>query len=322
MLGAPTGRVRLTAEFDDARDIGPGHTVQVANVVVGSVTKVRLHGYRARLTMSITDGHPIPVGTVAAIRQTSLLGEPFVELTFPPRVDPTTSRHLADGDAITATRTDPSIEEIARRTGELVAAVQPDDLASSVQASAEALTGNGPELHRLIAQLSSLIGAVDAQRDDLAGTIDNLASLGATFAPLDGRIGSLLDSTAAITGELGGDTDELVTALGTFDHVARATNEVILIPHADELAALLRQASTVVGSLAHNQQVLAHMADSLAAFIPRITNSITKGQLLVFTWVDLVATDTGLPLGTRVPAYLSKLVDPRTAGSGSTPRPS
>jgi phospholipid/cholesterol/gamma-HCH transport system substrate-binding protein len=111
LLGAPTGHLTLTARFDDVSDLGAGHTVQVANVRVGSVTRVVLDGYRAKVTMSITDGHPIPVGTTATVRRTSLLGEPFIELAFPAGVDARTARHLADGAELTATGTDPSVED-------------------------------------------------------------------------------------------------------------------------------------------------------------------------------------------------------------------
>jgi phospholipid/cholesterol/gamma-HCH transport system substrate-binding protein len=310
MLGAPTGHLSLTAHFDDVSDLGPGHTVQVANVRVGSVTKVVLDGYRAKVTMSITDGHPIPVGTSATIRRTSVLGEPFIELAFPKAVDAVTAPHLRSGDEITATATDPSVEQLAGRAGQLVAAVNPDDLATSIQASAEAVSGNGPELHRLVAQLSTLISGIDAQHADLAGTIDALGTLGGKLAPLDGQIGSLIDRAATTTHALGADTDRLVTALHAFDAVAETTNRTILVPHADQLAALLREASSVVGSLSQNQSVLARMADAFSAFVPRITQSISKSQLLVFAWIDVNLTVGGKPIGAVLPASVSHLVGP------------
>jgi phospholipid/cholesterol/gamma-HCH transport system substrate-binding protein len=312
LLGAPTGHLTLTARFDDVSDLGPGHTVQISNVRVGSVTKVALDGYRAKVTLSIKDGHPIPVGTTATVRRTSVLGEPFVQLTFPPGVDAVHAPHLRDGATIARTSTDPSVEELAGRAGQLVAAIDPNDLASSIQASADALAGNGPELHRLVAQLSSVLTAIDAQHDDLAATIDDLGTLGRTLAPLDDQIGRLLDGTARTTQTLGADTDKLVGAVHSFDQVAAATNEHILGPHADELQALLREASAVVGSLSQNQHVLASMADSFAKFIPRITRSITKGQLLVFTWIDVNIKLKDQPVLHELPTSLLPLL-------GSTP---
>lgn len=310
MLGAPTGHLTLTARFDDISDLGPGHTVQVANVVVGSVTKVVLDGYRAKVTMSITDGHPIPVGSSATVRRTSLLGEPFIELAFPDGGPEARGTPLANGAEITATSTDPSVEELAGRAGQLVAAINPDDLATSVQATAEALGGRGAELHRLVAQLNTLIGGIDAQKGDLAATIDNLGTLGAKVSPVAGQLGSLLDSTAKTTKVLGADTQRLVTALGNFNDVATTVNKTILIPHADELAALLRNASTVVGSLSNDQGVLAHMADSFALFVPRITRAISKDQLLVFTWIDVTLALGGKAVSSLIPPSIAFLAGP------------
>jgi phospholipid/cholesterol/gamma-HCH transport system substrate-binding protein len=309
LLGAPTGHLTLTARFDDVNDLGPGHTVQISNVRVGSVTKVALSGYRAKVTISIKDGHPIPVGTTATVRRTSVLGEPFVQLTFPAGVDAVHARHLRDGAEITQTATDPSIEELAGRAGQLVAAVDPNDLASSIQASADALAGNGPELHRLVAQLATLLSSIDAQHDDLAATIDDLGTLGRTLAPLDAQIGTLLDGTAKTTQTLGADTEKLVSTLRNFDDVAATTNKTILEPHADELAALLREASSVVGSLSKNQRVLASMADSFAKFVPRITKSISKGQLLVFVWIDVNIQLKGQSLVSQMPSSVLSLLD-------------
>jgi phospholipid/cholesterol/gamma-HCH transport system substrate-binding protein len=309
LLSAPTGSLHLTARFDDVTDLGPGHTVRVANVVVGSVTDVGLDGYRAEITMSISDGHRIPAGSTATIKRTSLLGEPYVELAFPDGVDPTTARALADGNEITATGTEASVEDLAGRAGALVAAVDPDDLASTIQASAQALSGNGPQMHQLVAQLSDLVGALDAQHVDLASTLDNLATLGSDLAPLDDRLGALIDDASSITHTLGADTDKLVTALGAFNDLAAVTRTGIIEPHEAQLAALLRDASVVVGSLANNQAVLARMADSFANFVPRIARAISHGQLLVFTWVDTELRLGGQPLGAVLPAGLAQLVD-------------
>ena len=65
---APTGSLTLYATFEDAQDLTPGHNVQISNVVAGSVRDVSLDGYRARVRLSISDGHRIPEGTVAVIR--------------------------------------------------------------------------------------------------------------------------------------------------------------------------------------------------------------------------------------------------------------
>ena len=57
LLGAPRGHLTITATFDNVSGLTQGNTVQTSNVIIGSVTRVALVGYRAKVTMSITDGH-------------------------------------------------------------------------------------------------------------------------------------------------------------------------------------------------------------------------------------------------------------------------
>ncbi|MER7541686.1 MlaD family protein [Spirillospora sp. NPDC127506] len=78
--GAPKGDLTLTATFDDAQGLVAGHSVQMSDITIGTVTKVELVGYKARATLSIEDGIKIPKGTRAEIKVTSLLGENYVDL--------------------------------------------------------------------------------------------------------------------------------------------------------------------------------------------------------------------------------------------------
>ena len=79
-----TGR-QVVGYFSDVGDLVSRATVQINDVKVGSVREVDLVLDRgemvARVTMSIDDGVQVPVsGLAAVVRQTSLLGEQFVEL--------------------------------------------------------------------------------------------------------------------------------------------------------------------------------------------------------------------------------------------------
>ncbi len=309
-LGAPKGPLTLTASFDDVAGLGPGHTVQVSNVVVGSVTDVHLDGYRARVTMSITAGHPIPVGTSAAVRQTSLLGEPFVDLTFPAGFDPSTTAYLPDKADITETSTEPGIEDLAGRIGQVLTAVSANDVSATIQAVDQAVGGRGAELNRLIAQVSQLVTALGGQQGELATTIDNLGRLGSGIAPLDDKIATVLDTVSGTTAALAADNGRFIAAVKALNDLAATTNQVVLGPHLEQLSHLVTEADAILGSLANGQTVLARTAQSFARFIPRITQSITQGQLLVFTWIDLSPTPGSSAAATAVPSYLHQLVGP------------
>jgi phospholipid/cholesterol/gamma-HCH transport system substrate-binding protein len=285
-LGAPHGRLTLTATFDDVQNLVAGNTVQTSNVVIGSVTHVRLHGYQAEVTMSITDGHRIPAGTTAITRQTSLLGEYFVDLAFPAGFDPGTAQFLKKGDRITATRTDPAVEQLAGRAGQLIGAVSANDLSAIVQAGSQALGGRGPELNHLIAQASQLVTALGQQRGAIGAAIDNLGRLGSSLAPLGGQFGTLLDSVASTTQMLVQDRDKFFAALKAFNQLAVTTNDVILQPHQQQFTQLILEANAILGSLADNKATLQSLTDNFAMFVPRIVKTISAGQLLVSIWAD------------------------------------
>jgi len=310
LLGAPTGHLTLTAHFDNVADLVPGHTVQVGNVVVGSVTAVTLDGYRAKVTMSIRDGHPIPQGTTATLRHTSLLGEPFVDLEFPDGFDPAHAQYLASGTELTDTAVEPDLEDLAGRAGRILDAVDARDLGAAITATDQALAGNGPELQHLVAQLDTLVTSVDAQAGPIASTIDALGRLGAGLAPFDAQIGTLVDNVSATTSLLASDSDRLVAALRSFDDLARTTTNVILAPHAQQFTDLIREADAVLGSLAQHTDLLASMTNNFDQFVVRIPHDVRNGQLLVFVWADPSMTIAGVPVDQALPASVTSLVGP------------
>jgi phospholipid/cholesterol/gamma-HCH transport system substrate-binding protein len=299
LLGAPRGHLTLTATFDNVSGLLQGNTVETSNVIIGSVTRVALDGYRARVTMSISDGHRVPVGSTAAIRRTSFLGEHFVDLVFPPGFSPATGRYLAKGASISDTHTDPEVDQIAGRAGQLIGALAANDIGTIVQTGAQALGGRGPELHRLIGQLSQFSDLLGTRSGELAAAIDSLGQIGSSLAPLSDRFGALLDSAASTTQVLTADRDRFFTSLGAFDQLASSAATTIL-GHADKLGELVTQANSFLGPLAQHQATLASLADHMAAFFPKIPQAISQGQLLVAAWAN----------ANLLPPYLQKLLQP------------
>ncbi len=193
--GAPKGHLTLTATFDDAQNLVTGHSVQLSDVKVGTVTGVRLVRYRAKVTMSIEDGARIPRGTSAQIAVTSLLGENFVRLIPPPGADLARGPFLANGAEITHTGEQPQFEQVVDRAGPLIEAVAKGDAATIVDAGATALNGTGPRLNAALAKSGALVELFGRQRQELGVAVDRLAALGRSLA--GGR-----DTLAAAPGEL------------------------------------------------------------------------------------------------------------------------
>ena len=103
--------ITVKVEFADVLDLVPQSTVKVNDVSVGKVTEIDLQGYQALVTMVLRRDVDLPGNAVAELRQTSLLGEKFVQLSEPQ--EPGTGR-LADKDVIGLDRTgrNPEVEEV------------------------------------------------------------------------------------------------------------------------------------------------------------------------------------------------------------------
>lgn len=299
-IGAPKGPMTLTATFDDAQGLVVGNSVQINNVVIGSVAHIDLHGYRARVRMQVSDKHKIPADATATIRQSTLLGEYFVDIGFPAGEQAT--KYLRNGDTIEHTDTSPPVEAVVGKAGQLLDAVSANDLAGMIQAGAVSLKDRGPELHHIIEQFASLTDTISAQSGNLGTTIDDLGQLGRSMAPLHDQLGTLLDNLSNTTTLMASERDRFFTTLDNFNKLLVSTNANIIQPHAQQLSDLIVEANTILASLNNSRQLIQTFLDNFANAVPRLTKAVRKGQLLFALWTDL-----RYPNGGPLPPFLQQL---------------
>ena len=103
---------RVTAEFTDVLDLVPQSSVKVNQVTVGTVEKIELNGWDARVTVRLPRTVRLTDNAVAELKQTSLLGEKYVQLGAPTDVAPI--GNLSNGDNIPLARTggNTEVEEV------------------------------------------------------------------------------------------------------------------------------------------------------------------------------------------------------------------
>src|SRR4051812_26606183 len=99
----------VEVEFLDVLDLVPQSGVRVADVPVGRVEEIELgDDWTAVVTVSVNRDVELPANAVAAIQQSSLLGEKYVELAAPGNEQP--QGELEDGDRIPLERTNRNVE--------------------------------------------------------------------------------------------------------------------------------------------------------------------------------------------------------------------
>ena len=305
--GGPKGDRTLSTRFDDAQHLVIGHSVRISDIPVGTVTKVELDGYQALVEFSVLDDRPIPVGTVASISSTSLLGENYVRLVLPD--EPTDSMH-GDGDELPSSGADASLEELTIQLLALTRAVQGRDVATVVEAGAEALGGRGEALNGLLKSLDDLGDGLVAQRDDFAAVLDNLADIGvASVADVD-EIGETIELLASATGTLAEQRSRIVTAVGDLTELAQTLDDEVLTPHRERLDQLLADLVPVAGVLAdETDRVLSLLEHTRIAgvLLPQATGS---GELLSYAIFDeFVVLDENID-GGGLHDLLQILMDP------------
>ncbi|GLZ14362.1 hypothetical protein Acsp04_45970 [Actinomadura sp. NBRC 104425] len=283
-IGAPRGDMTLTATFDDVQSLVVGHSVQVADIRVGTVTGIRLAGYRSKVTMSLRGDRHIPVGTTATIARTSLLGENYVRLDLPPGRDMRTGPFLPSGAEIAQTSVQPDLEQISRRLGHLLAALGGQDLSTITNESATALDGKGRKINTLIKKAADVSDSYAAAGRDLGRALDSLARIGGSLHKGQEQIDRLPGSIALATERLQDDRAQLKRAIQQLTKLARSVNAKVQTRHAERLAVLLRRADALLAAAVRGGEDLKELANAVLAFLrgPSVSYS---GQGLLFIWL-------------------------------------
>ncbi|MCK2218079.1 MCE family protein [Actinomadura sp. ATCC 31491] len=283
-LGATTGELTLYAVFDDAQSLVSGHSVQIADVRVGTVTGVSLQGYRARVAMSIEAAHRVPQGSTATVAKTSVLGENYVLLTPPKGKDLSTGPYLADGATIADTSVEPDIEQVTAKAGPLIEALGAQDVNAILDAASTAFAGQGDEVNRLIKQTAEVTDAYAAARADLGTTIDALARLGDDLAKGSDELDRLPGTLAAATSRLAHGRHHIKTAVIALTKLAKEVNLTVYPRHAARLRTLLRELEAISSSMQRGKEDLKRLVAEIQAFIdaPPI---VVNGQMLTYIWL-------------------------------------
>lgn len=270
----------VVAYFEDVGDLVEKGAVQVADVEVGSVQEIGLvledGRMLARVTMSIDEDERIPAeGLRAVVRQTSLLGEQFVELIPGPAAAP-----YVGGDSVTIPVEDTDrIVDVETFLGDLSAFVGGgglEDLNSFTHAQALILEERGARLGRTIEELEKFTSVLAGRRFDVEAAIDHLASAGSTLAANRDTLGSFLDSLEeanALLAEQGGSLRRLFTSLRRFGSV----NARFLVRHEDAIHRQFRALRPILGGLASAEGELRVDIAQLRTFLELFPKSIGGG---------------------------------------------
>jgi virulence factor Mce-like protein len=179
-----TPKVSITMQIAKAdNSFLPEAEVRMRGVTVGEVSDVDSDGRLATIRIDLQPGQVshIPSNVTAALLPKSLFGESYVSLQVPDNPSP---RPIQAGDVITPDRSTKSVqtEQVFQKLLPLLEAVRPADLASTLGALSQALTGRGEQLGKTVTQLHQYLRQLNPALPELTQEIQALPKVTDTYS--------------------------------------------------------------------------------------------------------------------------------------------
>ncbi|SBT44875.1 MCE family protein [Micromonospora narathiwatensis] len=289
--GRPAGAgYTVTVEFTDVLDLVPRAAVKVDDVTVGTVERISLAGWHARVRLRIDRAVRLPGNATAAVRQSSLLGEKYVAVA-PPPTEPARGR-LADGDLIPLSRTTrgAEVEEVLAALGLLLNGGGLAQLRTINIELGKALAGREPALRDTLTQLDTFLAGLDRQKADIVRAIDALDRLTGRLARQRQVVGEALDSLAPGLTVLARQRAQLSGALTALGQLGTVGTRVVERSRADTVASV-QALQPILEQLARAGDDLPKSLDFMLSypFPPNVTGAIVGDFVNLSVTADLDA---------------------------------
>jgi phospholipid/cholesterol/gamma-HCH transport system substrate-binding protein len=268
----------VTVEFQDVLDLVPRSAVKVDDVTVGTVEKLSLDGWHAKVLLRVDRSVKLPDNAVASIRQTSLLGEKFVSLAPPSGERPV--GQLGDGDLIPLARSgrNVEVEEVLSALSLLLNGGGVAQLQAIARELNQALAGREDSVRNLLAQLDTLIGGLDHRKAEITRAIDNLDRLARTLAAQKRTIGQALERLTPAVKIVADERANLTRVLTALSRLGVVGSRVIR-ESGDDLIADLEALRPVLNRLNQAGSDLPRALELLLTFpFPRDATAAIRGD--------------------------------------------
>ncbi|PPK69513.1 MCE family protein [Actinokineospora auranticolor] len=241
--GADTGDhpYRVKVRFHDVLDLVPQSGVKVNEVAVGRVEDIALtpDGWNAEVTLLVNGDVDLPANAFAKLRQSSLLGEKFVELSRPPAGQDTGGR-LVDGAVIPLERTNRNteVEEVLGALSMLLNGGGVEQLRDITRELNAATAGNETNIRALLDNVNRMVTTLDAGKADITRALDGVNRLAVTLNGQKDRIVGVVDGIGPGLQVLTEQRGQLVTMLQSLDALSGVAVDTVNRSQADLVADL------------------------------------------------------------------------------------
>ncbi|GLY63571.1 ABC transporter substrate-binding protein [Amycolatopsis taiwanensis] len=230
----------VRAQFRDVLDLVPQAGVKVNEVPVGRVESIGLSpdGWNAEVTMRVNGDVHLPANALANIRQSSLLGEKYVELASPGT--DLANGALTDNAEIPLARTNRSVEveEVLGALSMLLNGGGVDQIDNIARELNAATSGREVDIRNLLSNAEGLVSTLDAQSGDITRALDGLNRLSSTLNSQRDQLVNAVDNLGPGLQVLEEQRGQLVTMLQALQNLSGITESTVHASQADLVADL------------------------------------------------------------------------------------
>ncbi|WP_433670280.1 MCE family protein [Nocardia sp. CA-136227] len=267
------GKPQITAYFPSTVGLYKGDEVRILGVRVGTIDSVDPGKDKATVKMTIDRGIDIPADAKAVLVSPSVVSARFIQLA--PAY--TGGAKMHDGSVIPLERTAVPVEwdDIKAELNKLATSLGPvgEDKQGSfgrlVNTAADNLDGNGQAFRDTLRELSATLTTLSDGRTDLFGTIKNLQQFvdvlsksNDQIVQFGGRLASVSQVLAGVSGDLGAGLDNLDSAVSDVKKFLDEHGGAL----STDLAQLADVTNTLVQSKPQIEQVLHTAPTALVNF--------------------------------------------------------
>jgi phospholipid/cholesterol/gamma-HCH transport system substrate-binding protein len=234
----------VTVEFRDVLDLVPQSSVKVDDVTVGKVESIDLKGYTAVVKVKVRGDVDLPDNAIAEIRQTSLLGEKFVQLA-PPQASPTGRLSNGDRNPLDRSGRNPEVEEVLGALSLVLnggGVAQLKTIATEVN---QALSGRETDVKSVLRRISSFMKQVDDNKGAIITALDHVNDLSVSLNKQKGTLDLALADLPKAISSIDGQRDDLVKMLKALANLSDVGTRVISASKASTIDSLEALAPTL-----------------------------------------------------------------------------
>lgn len=274
--GSGPGSFVVQAQMPDVNNLQQNSRVRVADVSVGTVTRIERQGWHALVSMTLNGDVDLPANATAKLGQTSLLGSQHIELA-PPTGNPPRGR-LQDGSVIPVVDSGlyPTTEQTLAALSMVLNGGGIGQMQDITTAFGTALRGREQDARSLIGQLDRFTAYLDDQSGDIIAATESLNHLVGKVADQQPVLDRALQTIPEALAVLNEQRQTLVDAADRLGHFGAMVTDTV-DQSEEDLVKILTDSGPVLESLANAGPSMTRALSGILTF-PFPNETIEKWQ--------------------------------------------